>query len=545
MFDPASTGVGAYPGVFRIVDQSVAVLSQYAHGKDRYRRYMHLHTAAELAEAEFRFQHDETLFVPPTGHMMYGESRPGSSLSDDPSGRSPRILPSQNTQNVQNVQSVPFGMGFGVSSTLGSNSGFSVPVAADVAMASPSGLSVAGLSVPDDVILESYDITNILMHPTASHAQSNAGLSTPFIAAANLPVSDFPVASVDPDALVQLILRHRYYWVLDLFNDMAIWRTMIPAYCVRHAHARPTQPLLIQCLMQCRPQTSMSAVAANVQAQLHAWHAVECGDGDPEHVLISVVLILLSAFLHCTQPSFEVCSAFSMVVASQGRLIRRMALHFPKTRKHSVLTAAAFHAIMILRFLLRKHLETARHVINDTNPHTELLHEKLRHRRPSQNDAMGTALRIDRDASSNVAGNIGGDIGGGIMDDFFIIGPFEQAHLTSHFRNLEISASQNSSDAAQLRSLFWAVVEHDYYGMLFHAPSPALAEDSTVAAVRPSDACVAYTILAAYSHRLQGGGDTALREIFHRIETSAMSRDTRAKWAAYFRWTVDVCVIPR
>lgn len=485
IYDPkehAPSDFNARPRFFRILDQLVTISKLYADGRLRYRPYLHLHLAAELAEADRHFHQDS--YVP------VEERRPLPHFPDT-------TLPFLDMEWLDHPS--PFG---------------------------------------ENVILENYDIKNVLMqpYPVDSYSPVLETLKTRQQSQDTIPLS---AMFVDARGYIAL-QRSRFYWVLDLFNEINVWKVLVPSYCVRFVQEadEPCSSFLMDCLLG----TEYLPVLAlhNAQQQLSLWQQIESRELKPlnyrafERVLISVVLMLLGLLFRTTQLNFDYDPHFRMLLANQGRLFRKLVFAYARLpdnkarrNKTSVLTIASIQAVGVLRFFLK--MQLGRH------------------------PTFGYAETPDYALLAPISYDMAGDADVG---DFFTITDFELGLLRNNFRTLDMVQldakhsmpdARVASDSSKLRMCMWNVIKLDY---LQNHPMANLAADRGFAtaslagttALIPNDKCLALLILALYAYKLQGAPYEAttakLHEIFHKISTLALAPDIKAQWSAHFAWTI-------
>lgn len=541
----------AAPKLFRLLDQSIAILSQYRNGRRSYRNYSHLHTQQDLEEAEHLFDLEVT------------------------SNKQP-VPESLESQALHHVDSLPYNsrLEYGMDS-------------APMMATDPEPWEFVGgppdqmmYNFSEDTILENFDIKNVLMNPHMQMPEINPGEKEPDSAMSTTftPMVEFPsqerlsgaiqrprvglspfgevglmLTPIDSHAFVKLIQNERYYWLLDLFNDLHVWKTMVPNYCVRIVQAveadeklrgRRNPTFLLDCLMDCKEFTSMDRILHNAKEQQIQWQEFEHKDVTVltfrafEQILLSIVLILLGMLLQASKPAFVITDTFNMVLANQGRMFRKVVTRFqriPAAMLKSVSTtlfmSVSFQAIVIIRFFLKMQLKKI-DVDYDSNytaaPYVEA-------------DALDAAIAYDLSTSHNVG-------------EFFTLTPFEEEHLATQFQDMELGEFEmaRASDAGKLRQYFWTLVLLDNYGVqpnaAYSEPEESLHLGGKVQALRSNEQCIALNLLAAYAQKIRGGGgvdadtvnNTKLHEIFHEISMSSMGQDIKSKWTSHFQWTTEV-----
>lgn len=82
--------------------------------------------------------------------------------------------------------------------------------------------------------LSSFSIQNFLLKPKNQFEPPN--LSTSKI------IFDNPNFEFDVNKFIKLIDGEKYYWLLDLFNELGIWKSLVPNYCLNLIHTNANSP---------------------------------------------------------------------------------------------------------------------------------------------------------------------------------------------------------------------------------------------------------------------------------------------------------------
>lgn len=500
LYDPQEdSGAPPFPLTppFRILDQSIAVLALYENGDSRYRPYLGLHEPRDLADAEQYLRQELGAPRPPAPSVA----------------RTPSFSPAN--------------VGALLTHDWGAQSMF--------------------LSLSDNVILENYDIKNFLMNPPLV-----LPLSLPHDLQADqnpLPptfFSDSALASdtIDADAVVSVLQTQNYCWLLDLFNDLSLWKSVVPHYCIRAVQRATDQNpgFLLDCLLGCKEHTSDRRILHNARQQLEHWYPFEVTEVSPasfaafERLLLSIVLVTLSVLLRATKPSFKFTTQFQMVLANQGLLLHKVAALYcripPSTMKRlpsMLLTIASFQAMVVLRLFMKKHIRAS--APDYSFPAFDSSLDPLK-------------MRISLEPQHFPS-----------LGYFFTPTPFEIAHLNDDFRDFDLpcESPDHVSDSSKLRRVVWSLarLELSLEGYIMNVNehfSPLHREEEHFAGstLIPSEQCIAIHILSKQVEKLSPGSDLSrhssniiLHEIFDKINSSAMSPDAKAKWQAHFGWNLD------
>lgn len=495
---------------FRILDQSIAISSLYKDGASYYRKNLKLHSAHDLAEAEFCLRQD----------LIAHKSMP--------------LQVSSSAHSVSNTvdPEIAFARGVITSPTL------------EDEWTSDKML----LSLSDSVILENYDIKNFLMNPPQIPVPPEPDRST-----SRTPVSPIHFSTetslksdiMDTSAVVSALQTQNCCWFLDLFNDISVWKSVVPGYCVRlnQLLVDRNPSFLLDCLLGCEKHTSDERILHNAHEQLEQWYPFEMNDitsanfQEFEQALLSIVLVTFSVLLRATKPAFEFSTPFQIVLANQGLLLHKAASRFRrmpplllKRLPNMVLIVASFQAMVILRFFMKKHIRVSApgYIFPQIDPRKDPLEEKNSFEQPQ-------LLKLGY---------------------FFTPTPFEIANLNEDFRNFDLprEKSEYISDAGKLRQVMWNLVkiELTFDGFLMTMgtdSSPMTIPEKgsyNTSTLVPSEQCIAIHLLSGQFEKLTRNPaldssqiNAILREIFDKINSSTMSNDLKAKWQTHFGWNLD------
>lgn len=241
---------------FRILDQSITIASLYQDGEKSYRPYLHLHTPEDLQEAELQYRQGSIVTLPTnTSHSLDPVLDP--------------IIDSY-PQTPLTVSNIPL----------------QYPQQQDFLNNS-------------HVIMENYDITNLLLNDSqflnqnlqsvgSDYAQPTFALNNQFNSSGYPPLNNnsfFPnlsaphfsptsQKSIDegkcsnwelinlPDAntceiIIKIIEKQRYYCFLDLFNELNLWKSAIPSYCLFELN-NCSKSFLFKCFMLCANEVTVN-----------------------------------------------------------------------------------------------------------------------------------------------------------------------------------------------------------------------------------------------------------------------------------------------
>lgn len=525
---------------YRLLDQSIAISSQFKNGKKAYLKYLQLHSKQDLDEAQRHYESDLNC------HKQQAQE----------------TLDSNDVPQVDDLNynsNLSFGM---------EQNQILDQDPWDIAVAPP--LDPMMYAFGEDMILESFDIKNSLMNPHMEYSgvstqkkEVDSTMSTTFTPMVEFPTKDVGLGSqrtraglsifgepgilfipIDSHAFVKLIQNERYWWLLDLFNNLDVWKSMVPNYCVRIVQAselddkarnRKNPTFLLDCLMDCKEFTSMDRILHNAKEQQLQWQEFELKDVNAssfrnfEQISLSVVLIILSMLLQASKPTFVITDTFNMVLTNQGRMIRKLVMRYQripaamlKSMSTTIFTSVSFQAIIILRFFLKMQLRK----IDVTYDYAQIPY--------SEGEAIQSLIAYDPSTTHNVG-------------EFFTITPFEEDLLTTQFQDMEIVELELASlDALKLRQFFWSLVMFENYGTKDgeFAEVDNVDKSPKLHALRPNEQCIALNILKAYADKSGNGIDNSLNhklhEIFEEINMSTMGQDMKLKWMTHFQWTTEV-----
>lgn len=514
------------PDRHRILDQSLSVASLYRNGMMRYNSYKRLHSRQDLEDAE-RLLHQELQSQPTAAIQTYSAvpTQPQINLSFKQVTPEPHVDPWPYSMNMNDQTNFNFA---------------------------------------ENIILENYDIKSILLNPilhdqqlgvamlgglnSASNLSTNeqmleGSLSTRFAVATEPEISTAPL---DADNFVSLIHQEKYYWLLDIFNEMKIWKSFVPNYCVRLLQASEINEskmhlgFLFDCLILCKETTGLERILDVAKTQWELWKEFQTKDVTSssyqkfERLLISIVLISMALLIQTSKPRFVQSALFKMLLTNQGRLAHKVIARyqrFSEAKFKRVLTpllaAASFQGIIILRFFLKMRLQhLSRRVIRPIVDSNSSIHRPL--------EMHVSYLPGDFDVA-----------------EFFTLSEFELLHLENLFEDFDIPYGPSDSDSCKARKHLWEVVKLDYHeSIVKHSPRmPQKAEPIAVneknIVVIPNAKCIALNLLVAYSDKFLN--DEAVRlharesvaDLFSRIDSSFIPGDLKIKWRTYFGWAAD------
>lgn len=367
---------------FKLLDQSVTIASLYENGRQFYEPYLHLHRPEDLRELDLQYQQDiySTLLLVAAPsypqNLSTGVSAPIQSawLSQfDP-------FSAQDNENMEN---------YGLPNYLFKDAG-------EGAESGPEHTSKDAYGLYDQQKAEFSTTQPFSMAP-------------PFEIEPQLAASDSSEPSrstVDVNQYIDLVHSERYYRILDLFNDLSVWKSIVPNYCFRLSEGysstsepysatpilqpeetikdatdplknQSTEPeenekgankLLLECLLMCSAENLDCDNLALLENQLEDWENSKYEDvstetfGLFEQLFVSLVLVLLRCFLKL-QNGFISTPMFNRVLINQNKIFNKLAFKFmglsdAKFKRFKLaIIISSVQSVMLLKFLIKKQLE--------------------------------------------------------------------------------------------------------------------------------------------------------------------------------------------
>lgn len=510
---------------FRILDQSIAVSTLYEEGPERYKAFRKLHRPEDLKEAESKFMAE---LLPQPASLSAGNS----SISPG------RLVASEGVFNAASS-----------SKTGSSQNFFEYPF---------NPTNQACFTLKESMFIENYDIKNYLLHQQQQQLLNTAEPIRDYVktipsilvfhSQTNFDPTLEPDLALNPSNMrvfISVIQSQNYAWLLDLFNEITVWKSVVPNYCIKllQAAEAPTVTkrgrlklkFLFGCILCCADLTPLEKLTNLAKVQLDLWREFRTKEISVasfpsfERLLLSVVLILCSVMQHTSKPSFHYTQELAAILANQGRILNKLigryqGISSSKIRRLSSasLVITSFQAITILRFFIKKQL--------------------LQKAPVSFMSAFNPLHKID----SPLEQVIDYDTSGHNISDFFAITPFELDHIVLPSQDKDLNPNGSSSDSKKLRLCLLRLVRQEYLSE--NIAMDDLSETTNYgqsSILIPNDKCVALNILNSYFmskfHHKDEGKHTAkarLRHIFDMISKSMMSEDVKQKWITCFGWTL-------
>lgn len=561
------------PRYFAFLDQSVAVSSYYKNGKDNYRPYLHLHSQDDLMEASRQLSVDcntsravttlDPTYISPIIQQI--PPNPEPARPDDPF-HSHFHQPQHPLLLLRPPEAASFG------GPTPAQTHF------DITPLAPEAFFLSELNPTEpreNVILENYDITNLLANPELQGRPSEFTADLPVQSSfSDLEqrrssvelLNELPAeSSVDAQQFTELIHRFRYYWLLDIFNEIGWWKVLMPNYCVRLAQAAEvegktppgSQFLLIDCLLTCSEEATLERIIQVAHNQYTEWEFFETREVNGstfrafERVLLSVTLITLALLLHLTLDQGLVLNKnFQLVLANQGKLFQKLMLRLSqvpsgrlKKFKQSPLTVECIKAMTILRFMIKNNIQARNAAFSYSLA-------------PTDPDSISQTI-IDYETTQAVD-----------WSHFFTITLYEMELLNSRYANLDLpqmdpytllNATGFESDSKKLRNLLWELIKLDYV-----TDNPGLQgyvslDDQGLHSLRntdintgrqlafqlitPNERSLAMNFLSKHLDKIEhvSNNDTnaACINLLQAIDASSMEKKLKAQWRRHFSWVFE------
>ncbi|RCK57696.1 Adhesion and hyphal regulator 1 [Candida viswanathii] len=171
---------------------------------------------------------------------------------------------------------------------------------------------------------------------------------------------------------IQLIENEKYYTLLDLTNEIDIWKSIVPTLCLR---ASDKDSFLLDCLMSCSRQMSPN-LPQLTHEQLNKWLQIKDSLVGVEniqlfeHLLISVVLILYGIYLTITRD--RLTDYHKIVMNNQAKLFAKVLEKLNgfienNRANNSTVLVNCIYTITILKFYINKNFDLSLEFRNQNN----------------------------------------------------------------------------------------------------------------------------------------------------------------------------------
>ncbi|KAL6453059.1 AHR1 Adhesion and hyphal regulator 1 [Candida maltosa Xu316] len=515
----------------RILDQSITIASLYNDTKN-YKPYLHLHTPADLRESDLQFQEDTyNSYVSTSDRKSSSSSRniapPPSSLSVLNPITDNHALIKENSQIInQFTTNTPpvFNPEF-FSNELYSTTNFP---------AAP---------------LQSYSMPQLSFPPPPQpppnpqpppHSHSH---SVP-VPVQSLDYSHLTYPQQSPTPLkydisnyIHLIETEKYYTLLDLTNDMEIWKTTVPNLCLKKSDK---DAFLLDCLMSCSRQ-NMTDLPQLTATQLSKW--TETKDILPsqdtitqfEQLLVSVTLIVYGVYLKITRD--RLTDYHKVVLNNQAKLftkiMEKVSLYI-ESNNHttSMVMVNSIFSVTLLKFFINKNFDLSIDFRNRQHHHQNV---------NTSDEITYPATYFNPDLTHIVHLN-----------------QFEINYLNTGYTNLGIADPLNKTESQLFNDLLWYLIKVDFamshpesssnlvidYNAIHHIDTNA----STLNQNRRyfSQRSFARSLMREFVNKLLNMNSSDiireanqhLERLFNQIDESFMDPEAKSQFKHYFTWTL-------
>ncbi|KAG7192906.1 uncharacterized protein KQ657_001363 [Scheffersomyces spartinae] len=292
------------------------------------------------------------------------------------------------------------------------------------------------------------------------------------------PDPTYPGWQEDFEKYLQVLEDEKYYWLLDMFNEKGVWKSIIPPYCLQE-RAENNNGFLLECLLNCSRSSGNPRLESIIEVQLSIFDKI-FDSVDPNtkqpilnknlkgksldilvlQLLISISLILLMFQIKLTNYLMQIGTYSVTVINNQLKLFAILCeLIFlnnkfsfttttanttiddtKKTTEIGVMKVCAMYSVTILKFFLLKYLQANRKLMDFNNI----------------DDKGPSKWKIVYDYASNN------------LYYLFNLNLFEIENLKtfyhgfSHCQTFINQKEGNNSDASNLREIIWKVIRYHY-----------------------------------------------------------------------------------
>ncbi|CAK7895366.1 hypothetical protein CAAN1_05S03268 [[Candida] anglica] len=251
---------------YHIIDSSITIASLFKNGRAPYTPYIGLHTTEELQEAELHYQHDMKIAAQPDQAVVLDRRTSSSSATDD-------ALHLKSDDPIYKRRAGSSSLG-GLNQDIISAKRSSSRKSGRSSIGSDIGLDTNSGNITNPIITSSIVATGI-HSTTTSSSNITSSTSTTITTTTIEPIHPY---NDDLKTFIHLLQDQKYYWLLDMFNELSIWKSFIPSYCNRLGERDPTaggdgnrpiksgsidqltSTLLIKCLLCCSHQGAIKGV---------------------------------------------------------------------------------------------------------------------------------------------------------------------------------------------------------------------------------------------------------------------------------------------
>lgn len=418
-------------------------------------------------------------------------------------------------------------------------------------------------NLDNNTILENFDITNFLLNKNTYDETSlpSRSLSTMTVESQISPTAQDFTYNIDTQMFINLIENEKYYWVLDLFNELSMWKSVIPQHCLKESENGDN--FLINCLFSCSLKSKID-LSQLVNEQLSLWNKVKNSEVNFENIkifeklYISIVLLLLNFKIKISRSLIKFDASSKNILNNQVKLFNKLILKFDESsieKFKSVILVSSIHSIVILKFFIIKQIESK--ALEGFDMHYDIY---------NLGEVMGTNDVSDEEIVYNDCNS---------LDKLFGMNKFEILNLNQHFNRLDFpqlkynleSGINIKSDSLKLRESIWHLIKMFYLKMYpntkqielnnnifmdviddfnFDYQGVDLKGPKYNQVIVPTQRGFAINLIREFINKLQGINDTEvvnisnakIKQIFKMINDSMMENDVKLLWENNFKWTL-------
>lgn len=348
----------------RILDQSITIASLYDDMK-KYKPYIHLHTPEDLRESDLQFQEDTYNSYVSTSAINSREkklTRKDPGLSNSLSVINPTL-----ESEIKPNPGILNQLSYHPPSSLNPEVLYPATTATTSTTTTSSPTShhlhpyfvnlVPNPPLPPPPLHQHRQILNTSQHQEITSADTNQFDHSHLSLAQATPL----LIKYDITTYVKLIETEKYYMLLDLANELDIWKKIIPSLCLQISE---NDSFLLDCLMSCAHNTTVNLLDLTSE-QLNKWGQLKDSPVISEHIqqfehlLISIVLILLGLYLNITKA--RLTDYHKVIINNQAKLfshvLRKIHTFITTNKPNSVVLTNAIQSITILKFFIDKNYD--------------------------------------------------------------------------------------------------------------------------------------------------------------------------------------------
>lgn len=417
---------------------------------------------------------------------------------------------------------------------------------------------------------ENFSISNFLLKPKYLIKLPNNLKNSKLI-------FDNPNFQFNIKAFINLIDCEKYYWLLDLLNDLDVWKNLIPNYCLHLINESEDNDnsnivngtFLINCLLNCSKDNIRDSPDFKIllKHQLNYYESIKNKIVSVENIkvfeilFISIVLFLFNILnkIILKVPDEKTYTIYN----NQIKLFNKLVFKFFKLSNlkykkfKSIIFLSSVQSIIILKYFIVKNYE----LVTGDSIDSDVDHKSPPEAKPQdssadvekQSDINDSLENID---SLNWTEDLNEEIDYETNDKQIIrkLNYFEVINLNNNFSNLEfnqvnpINHSMNSttSTSFKLRKILVHSIKLDYMKKFpnfktFSIDNSIIPKFNMVNihVVLPNDKLTLLLLISQYllkslSYSLELFG--TLEKSFKIIETSMVTDDIKSLWHHYFHW---------